>query len=114
MSKQTEHLHRPISIPAAFWEEHMPHDAVCRYFGWDEQEFFLRYTSHQLPHGVNLQPICGIPFIVFRLADLIAWEEAGCPPQPGSAELRSEVLHSLIDACRAEGVAFPDDIAEAN
>lgn len=111
---QQHPLTEEMTIPDSFWQNYMPHDAVCRYFGWTEPEFWQRYTSHQLPMGVNLLPLVGVPFVVFPLATLIEWENSGCPAQPGSAELLNETLDALKTACEGEGVIFPDKAAESN
>lgn len=114
MSTKQHPLTEEMTIPDSFWKDWIPHDAVMRYFGWTEPEFWAKYTSHQLPMGVNLQPLVKVPFVVFRLATLVEWENSGCPPQPGSAELLNEVLQSLKTACESEGVIFPDKAAEMN
>jgi hypothetical protein len=114
MKAKQSPLNTPQPIPLSFWTDFIPHEKVAAYFGWSEPEFWARYTSHQLPMGVNLMALCGTPYVVFRIDDLAKWEADGCPPQAGSIELLAEVSAALVEAFRSAGVIFPDTAREFN
>lgn len=102
-----DRLNSPQPIPEAFLNKHYCQHHLMAAMGIDEPTFWGLYVSGRIPRGVSLMALTSQPLVCWPRHILDTWNNLGRPPKRGALELENEVLHSLMDAFRDEGVEFP-------
>lgn len=107
-------IHEPQTIPETFLDQHYCQAHVMHALEMTEPEFWAAYVAGEIPRGVSLMALTGVPLIVWPKDVLDEWNRNGRPPEVGALELQNRVLHALKDAFEEAGCVFPDKLVELN
>ena len=105
---QNDPFTTPRTLPESFISEHYSQHHLMAALNIDEPTFWGLYVSGRIPRGVSLMALVGVPLVVWPMPLIDEWFRQGCQPERGAIELENHVLHSLLDACKDEGIVFPD------